>query len=103
MSGKPNENPDGWDIVKRISEIGIIVGFGSTIHHKIEYDKWLDENEPICHGKIGLYLGIGSLFTRFLIEAFEPPRCTKCKSRTTYNPYFKQYYCKNCNLIVKKY
>lgn len=92
------EDPLAW--VKRLSELGIILGGGLALEHVVSYNHWYDEDKDECHGKFGLALAILSGFTRFICALLEPPKCIYCGNRLTYISESKQYYCWNCRKYV---
>lgn len=95
-----NSEPDAWDVAKRLSELALLIGSLLTLEHKINYDRWYDEDEDVCHGGVGLFLaGLGGV-TRFLCEILVPPKCPNCNNRMIYVPKYNEHYCKFCNLWV---
>lgn len=90
-----SDEPDGWDWAKRLSELGMAIGGGSALHHRLAYGR-LQDKKLQCHGKIGAGLFLGSLIVRLGCELLEPPRCPSCRSRLTYVPQHQRHYCENC-------
>ncbi|MBA7607780.1 hypothetical protein ES703_14947 [subsurface metagenome] len=90
-----SDEPDGWDWAKWLSELGMGLGGGLSLHHKLAYGRWGDEKLD-CHGKIGAGLFFVSSLIRLGCEILEPPRCPHCRSRLTHVPQYQRYYCENC-------
>lgn len=86
---------DRWDLTKRLSEAGEILGGTLALHHRLAYGRWWDEKLE-CHGRFGAWLFSASSLIRLACEFLEPPRCPHCRSRLTYVPQYQRYYCENC-------
>jgi hypothetical protein len=100
MSGKDEEDPLRW--AERISEVGIVLGVGLTAEHKIDYDRWYDPDEEICHGKIGIVMAAISSIVRIgcsLARAMRP-KCPHCNGQLAYVLQEKKYYCNTCKQYI---
>ncbi|MHA1938506.1 MAG: hypothetical protein ACW97O_09890 [Candidatus Thorarchaeota archaeon] len=67
-----NTNSDNSDLVKELSELGMVVGGLLALEHKISYGRWTDEDKEECHGRFGLGLLVLSALVNLNIDSQEP-------------------------------
>ncbi len=65
-------NRDKSDLIKKLSELGMVVGAGLVIEHKLSNGRWTDEDKEDCHGKVGVLLFVVSALVRLNIDPQGP-------------------------------
>ena len=65
-------NSDRSDLIKKLSELGMVVGAGLVIEHKLSNGRWTDEDKEECHGKVGIALFFVSALVRLTIDPQGP-------------------------------
>ena len=67
-----NNNSDNSDLVKELSELGMVVGGLLVLEHKLSNGRWTDEDKEECHGKFGLGLFFISALIRLNVDLQGP-------------------------------
>ncbi len=81
-----SRQPDGWDLSKVVCGVGMVAGVLSALS---------DEGE-------GGPLFVASLIGQLACHLLEPPICTLCDQRTSYDPNSMGYRCSGCLSLVPK-
>lgn len=100
MNEKDKKDPLWWG--ERLSELGMLIGGGAALEHRLHYGRWYDEGKIKCHGGIGLGIFFVSLCAREVCGVLRTsrPQCPNCKSSLTYVYEEQKFYCNNCQKYI---
>jgi len=82
-----SRQPDGWDLVKVLSAIGMVAGLLALV---------LGEKKGGSFAKLSAATGL-------LCAVVEPPVCNNCDLRTTYDAHGDCFRCPSCALPYLKW
>ena len=76
----------------------MLFGDSALLEHWLHYGRPYDEDELICHGKIGIMVFGVSAIARIgcAIVRATRPKCPHCNNTLAYIPRYQSFYCNTC-------